>query len=344
MTAEFARAFRLKATLAFAAVYLVWGSTYLAIRFAIETLPAFTMAGVRFLVAGSLMLLWAVLRGSWRRPTIQEWRSTALLGFLLLFCANGGVVWAEYQVPSGLAALLVAAEPLFVVLLLCAWPGERRPGWRTFAALAVGFAGTALLTASGGELGGGLHLPSVLVILFACGAWAFGSLYSRDAALPASPVVSAGLQMLHGGVFLLVFGLALGEGRNLDPSAWSGRSLAGLAYLIVFGSIVAFSSYAWLVRNVRATVVSTYAYVNPVVAIFLGWLLAGEPLNPTTFLAAALILGAVFVISTDRSTAAGSAAVTERQEMLMEAAEAAAEGDEEPCCPESPAEPRRRCA
>jgi len=336
--------FRLKAILAFLAVYLVWGSTYLAIRFALETLPAFTMAGVRFLVAGGLMLLWALARKA-PMPTRSQWGTTALLGFLLLFCGNGAVVWAEYQIPSGLAALLVATEPLFVALLLAAWPGDARPRFRTFVALAVGFLGTALLATSGSEMGGALHLPSVLVILGACISWAFGSLYSRRAPLPASPVVSAGLQMLHGGIYLFAFGLLMGEGSTVNPSAWSQRSLLALAYLTVFGSIVAFSSFAWLVRNVRPTLVATYAYVNPIVAIFLGWLLASEPVGPSTFVAAGLILAAVVFVGMDRPKSKGE----EGEQVALEGQDPVAEQEaqariEAPSLDPSPKTSTQRCA
>jgi drug/metabolite transporter (DMT)-like permease len=291
--------FRLQATLAFAAVYLVWGSTYLAIRVALETLPAFTMAGFRFLAAGSVMLLWAVIRrSSW--PRWQELRSTLLLGFLFLFCGNGAVVWAEYQVPSGLAALLVGTEPLFVGLLLLFWPREDRPGKVTLFAFVLGFVGTALLATGGGEIGGALHLPSVLLILLACLSWAVASLYSRRAPLPSSPILSAALQMLSGGFYLFVFGRLLGEPLAIPWQDGSQRSFMAWGYLAVFGSIVAFGAFTWLVRNVRPTMVATYAYVNPIVAVILGWLLAGEPFGGRSLVAAIFILGAVLLAATDR--------------------------------------------
>ena len=293
--------FRLKAALAFAAVYIIWGSTYLAIRFAIETLPAFTMGGVRFMLAGGVLLAWAALRGA-PRPTLRQVRSAAIIGGLLLLCGNGAVMWAEQRVPSGLAALLIGTEPLFVGLILWAWPGGSRPGARTALALLIGFAGTTILAlGSDDPLGGSLHLPSVLALLFACTTWATGSVYAKEADLPSSPTASSGLQMLLGGALLLGFGILRGEPGHIDPGAFSTKSLLAVAYLIVFGSLIGFSAYGWLIRHVKPTLVATYAYVNPVVAILLGSLLAGEPFGLTTVVASALILLAVLLVSTDRS-------------------------------------------
>ncbi len=290
----------LTALLAFAAVYVIWGSTYLAIRIAIETLPALTMAGVRFVVAGGLLLGWVRLRNGGPWPTIQQWRSAALLGLLLLVGGNGSVVLAEFRVPSGLTALIIGTEPLFVVVLLAFWPGGERPRRRTVLALLVGFAGAALLAAPGADAIGSLHLPSVLLLLLACTTWATGSLYARQANLPSSPLLGAAMQMLTGGSVLLVLGAALGEWKNIRVETFSRNSLLALAYLIFFGAIVAFTAYNWLVRNIRPTLVATYAYVNPVIAVFLGWLLLREPLSWRTFVAATLILGAVFLVGTDR--------------------------------------------
>ena len=306
--------FRVKATLAFAAVYIIWGSTYLAIRFAIETLPTFTMSGVRFVLAGVILLGWAGLRGA-AMPTRAQWRSAALLGCLLLLCGNGAVTWAEHRVPSGLAALLVGTEPLFVGLVLWAWPGGARPRGRTTLALLIGFAGTAILALGAGDpVQGSLHLPSVLAILFACTTWAVGSVFGKDADLPSSPAVNSGAQMLLGGVFLLGFGILLGEPAKVDLAAFSGKSLMALAYLIVFGSLIAFSAYGWLIRNIKPTLVATYAYVNPLVAMFLGTLLADEPFGISTLVATGLILLAVLLVSTDR----GRRASQRREEREIE--------------------------
>lgn len=296
-----AASFRIKAILAFAAVYIIWGSTYLAIRFAIETLPTFTMGGVRFVMAAAILLGWAAFRGS-SRPSKAQWRSTAIMGFLLLLCGNGAVSWAEHRVPSGLAALLVGTEPLIVGLVLWAWPGGSAPRKRTTFALLIGFAGTAILTLGAGDpVQGALHLPSVLAILFACTTWAIGSVYGRHADLPATPQVNAGLQMLWGGIFLLAFGALMGEPARVDATTFSTKSLLALGYLIVFGSLIAFSAYGWLIRNIKPTLVATYAYVNPLVAMFLGSLLADEPFGISTLVASCLILLAVVLVSTDRA-------------------------------------------
>ncbi|MCH9649487.1 MAG: drug/metabolite exporter YedA [Deltaproteobacteria bacterium] len=292
----------LTALLAFAAVYVIWGSTYLAIRIAIETLPALTMAGVRFLTAGSLLLAWVRWRDGGPWPALRQWRSAALLGLLLLVGGNGSVVLAEYHVPSGIAALIVGTEPLFIVLLLMFWRGGERPSRRTVVALLIGFAGAAILAAPGKDALGTLHLPSVLLLFFACLTWAAGSLYARNADLPSSPLMGAAMQMLTGGSVLLVLGGSIGEWKDLQPSTFSLNSILALAYLIFFGAIVAYTAYNWLVRNVRPTLVATYAYVNPVVAVFLGWLIVSEPLSTRTFIAAALILGAVFIVGSERQS------------------------------------------
>jgi drug/metabolite transporter (DMT)-like permease len=301
MTVEQQQArFRLTLILAFAAVYILWGSTYVAIRFAIETLPSLTMAGVRFVVAGTILYGFGRLRGA-PPARFEQWRSAAILGILFFLCGNGSVVLAEHRVASGLAALLVGTEPLWVAVLFWLWPGGEAPGNKTILGLGIGFAGTVLLAAPAELAGtGGLHLPSVALVLFACVTWAIASLFARTADLPTSPLVSAGAQMLMGGIALLLAGLAAGEGSRMDLTAASARSWGALVYLIVFGSIVAFTAFGWLVRNVRPTMVATYAYVNPVVAVFLGWLLAGEPVTGRTLLAAILILGAVVLVSRDR--------------------------------------------
>lgn len=285
----------MRVILAFAAVYLIWGSTYLAIRFAIETLPPFLMAGARFLVAGTILYLWARRRHP--APSRTNWRAAALIGALLLLIGNGGVVWAEQRIPSGLAALLVAVEPLWVVLLV--WARGTPPGGRVLAGLAVGFAGLFLLISPGEVLGGdAVDMLGATVVVFAALSWAAGSVYAQRAPLPDSPLLSTGMQMLAGGSLLLLAGTATGEWNRLDLAGATLRSWLALGYLIVFGALVAFSAYSWLVRNVEPSKVATYAYVNPVVAVLLGWLLAAEPLSVRTGVAAAVIVGAVAFITT----------------------------------------------
>jgi drug/metabolite transporter (DMT)-like permease len=279
---------------AFAAIYVIWGSTYLGIRFAIETLPPLIMAGTRFLIAGALVYGWMRVRGT-PRPTGTNWRAAALVGGLLL-ASNGAVTWAEQWVPSGLAALLIATVPLWMVLL--AWlRGGARPTAGVAAGLALGLAGIVLLVGPG-ELLGGSHLDPVGAgaILLGSVSWAAGSLYARKAPMPASPLLGTGMEMLAGGTVLLLVGLATGEGAQLHLEALSLRSALALGYLIVFGSIVAFSAYVWLLRVVSPARASTYAYVNPGVAVFLGWALASEPITPLTLVAAAVIVTAVALI------------------------------------------------
>lgn len=285
---------------AFAAVYLIWGSTYLAILFAIETLPPFLMAATRFLVAGALLYGWMRWRGA-ERPDARQWRAAVVVGGLLLFGGNGLVVWAEQWVPSGVAALLVATVPFWMVMLEWARPGGARPGAGVLLGLLLGFGGIALLIGPGEWAGGGVHLPGALALLLASFSWATGSIYSRGAPLPASPLLATSMQMLAGGGLLLAAGTLLGEWGRVELGAVSVRSAAALLYLIVFGSLVGFSAYVWLLRVSTPARVSTYAYVNPVVAVLLGWALAGEALTARVVVAVAVIVGAVAVITTRRA-------------------------------------------
>jgi len=286
-----------KVLTAFAAVYLVWGSTYLAIRFAIETLPPFTMAAVRFFVAGGLLYVWARRRGA-PAPPRRQWRAAVLVGGLLLMGGNGAVVWAEQWVPSGLVALLVATVPLWMVLTHWLWGGGSRPGAALWLGLLWGLAGVALLVGSR-EVGAGSRedLLGGLVVLAGSVSWAVGSVIQRKVDLPAQPRMSTALQMVAGGAWFSVAAVMAGELVRLDPSGVSLRSVAALLYLIVFGALVGFSAYTWLLRVTTPARVATYAYVNPVVALLLGWALAGEPLTPRTLLAAFVILTAVMIIN-----------------------------------------------
>ena len=278
-------------------IYVVWGSTYLAIRWAIETIPPFTMAGARYLVAGGVLFAWVKLRGA-PRVTFRDLGPAFLTGGLMLLCGNGGVVWAEQRIASGLAALLIAVEPLFIVLLQATLPQERRrPSARALVGVAFGVAGVILLVGPmrlGGER---VDLAGAGAVLFAAFAWALGSLLSRYLAPPASPLQATALQMLAGGALLGCASGAAGEWVRFSPALVSGRSLAAVAYLVVFGSLLAFTAYVWLLRVASPALVSTYAFVNPVVAVFLGWLLAREEVGPRTLIAAAVIVGAVVLIT-----------------------------------------------
>ena len=280
---------------AFAAVYLVWGSTYLGIRFAVETLPPFTMAGVRFVVAGGALWAWSRARGA-APLTRPQWTTAAVAGGLMLLGGNGGVSWAEQVIPSGVAALIVAATPMWMVLLDWARPGGVRPSGAVWLGLAVGVAGIAVLV--GPERLGGEPVDAVgaAAIAFASFCWALGSIYQRGAPSSSSTLLNVGGQMLAGGAMLLVFGQLVGE--SVDVAAVSARSLWALGYLIVFGALVGYSAYVWLLDVTTPARASTYAYVNPVVAVVLGWALAGEPLGPRVLAASVLVVAAVALITT----------------------------------------------
>lgn len=289
---------------AFAIVYVVWGSTYLAIRFAIETLPPFLMASARFLIAGTLLYAWARARGA-ARPTRAQWRGAAIVGGLLFVGGNGAVVVAEQWVPSGLVALLVAAVPVWMVILDWGWGTRTRPTLQTGLGLVAGFVGVGVLAGSPGVGAGDWHelMGAVLAVLGSV-AWAAGSIYARHAPMPERPRLGVGMQMLAGGSFLLVLGITTGELGQVEVDAISLKSVLALLYLIAFGALVAYSAYIWLLRASTPARVGTYAYVNPVVALFLGWALADEPVTPRSLVAAAIIIGAVILITTSRAQAA----------------------------------------
>jgi drug/metabolite transporter (DMT)-like permease len=303
------RASVLHVAVALGAVYLIWGSTYLAIRFAIETIPPFLMAGARYLTAGALLYGWSRLRGA-PRPSLVHWRSAGIIGALLLLLGNGGVVWSEQRVSSGLVALLVSTEPLWIVLLVWFRDRGQRPGGRVIAGLLLGCAGLVLLVRPGSS-SGGLDPLGVVAVLIASLSWAWGSVYSQRAKLPSSPLLSTAMQMLAGGALLLLAATLTGEPAHFALAQVSTRSLLSLAYLVVFGAIIAFTAYVWLLRAAPPVLVSTYAYVNPVVAVLLGWALAGEPLARGTLIAAAVILTGVALISSAQGKK-GEPAETER--------------------------------
>ncbi len=286
------------------AVYIAWGSTYLAIRFAVESMPPFLMAATRFLIAGGILFIWRRAAGD-PLPTIRQWRSAAIVGLLMLLGGNGAVVWAEKRVVSGVAALLVGAAPLWMVLIDAIRPGAKRPGWQTWLGVLWGFAGIALLVGPSefAGNGGGFYLPGVGALLLASFLWSAGSLYSRTAALPDSPLLGTSMEMLAGGTGLLAFGSLTGDWSRLHLSAIRLPSILGLIYLIIFGSLVGFAAYTWLLRAAPTPLVSTYAYVNPLVAIFIGNLLAGEPLTPRILLAAMVIISSVLLINLTKAAA-----------------------------------------
>jgi len=292
---------KLRIGVALAGLYFIWGSTYLAIRIAIDTLPPFLMAGVRFLLAGAILYAWGRVRGG-EGPTRGSWRTAGISGLLMLACGNGSVVWAEQFVPSGMVSLLVATVPLWIVLLDWGWGKGGAPGAGVAFGILWGFLGVALLV-TGSEIGraGPREFLGGLLVLGGTGAWAAGSLVARDGVRPRSASLGNGMQMFAGGVFLVIGGVLRGEITGLDPASVTPASVLAVLYLVVFGSLLGFSSYIWLLQNTTPAVASTYAYVNPVVALFLGWILADEPLSGRTLFAAAVILSAVMVITTRRS-------------------------------------------
>jgi drug/metabolite transporter (DMT)-like permease len=278
-------------------VYVVWGSTYLAIRVADRTIPPFLMAGVRFLVAGGLLFAWSAGRRGQvpDRLGARQWVAATVIGALLLGGGNGGVVWAEQRVPSGITALLIATVPLWMAVL-SALLDRRWIAGRVVGGVVVGFAGTALLVHAAGSRAGRVSGVGVAVALVGAIAWALGSVLSQRLALPRRPLVATAMEMLCGGAVLVLMGLVAGELHGFHPGRVSFESFAGFLYLIVFGSWVGFTAYVWLLKNTTTSLVSTYAYVNPVIAVLLGWALLNERITGLTLLAAVLIVGAVALI------------------------------------------------
>jgi drug/metabolite transporter (DMT)-like permease len=277
-------------------VYVVWGSTYLGIALAIETMPPLLMSAARFLLAGAL--LYALASRGAERPTARQWLWAAATGVPLLALGNGGVTWAQQTVPSGIASLLVATVPLWIVLLdRLVW--GRRLGWRATAGIAVGFVGVAMLVRPGGA--GEIDAVGAVLLVLASASWATGTLLSRSAALPPRPLQAAGMQMLAGGAALVAGGLVAGEAGEVRLAETSLESVLAFFYLIGFGSILAFTAYQWLLRNTRTSLVATYAYVNPVVAVMLGWVWLDESITGRTLLAGAIILAAVALIVSART-------------------------------------------
>jgi drug/metabolite transporter (DMT)-like permease len=291
----------------FVTIYLVWGSTYLGIRVAVETLPPFLMAGSRFLVAGLLIAGWVALTRGFK-TTRRQWFDNFVIGALLLLGGNGMVAWSEQKIPSGIATLVVSLGPLFIVLLdwaVLAFGRDptrgTKPNLATFLGVGLGIGGLAVLV--GPQLGQGMgHLDPWRVggLVVACFSWSAGSLYTRYARNPAEPFTGSAMQMLSGSVWLLVVSLIMGEPQHFHFAALSLRSLGAWAYLIVAGSLVGYTTFVWLMKHSTPARVSTYAYVNPIVAVFLGWLVAGEPVSPRLFAAAGIIIAGVAIITASK--------------------------------------------
>jgi drug/metabolite transporter (DMT)-like permease len=288
----------------FITIYIIWGSTYLGIKVAVETLPPFLMAATRFLVAGALVTGWiAATKGF--KATRRQWFDNAIIGALLLLGGNGMVSWSEQRIPSGIATLIVSLGPLFIVLLDWAvkvFSSDKsqgtKPTWATFVGLGLGIGGLGLLV--GPNLNAGTsHLDgwSVAGLVFACFSWSAGSIYTRYARTPAEPFTASAMQMLCGSGWLFIVSLLMGEPSHFTMAAISNRSLFAWSYLVVAGSLVGFTTFVWLMKHSTPARVSTYAYVNPIVAVFLGWLIAREPVGPRMFAAAAIIIAGVAIIT-----------------------------------------------
>ena len=288
---------------AFAAIYLVWGSTFLAIRYAVETIPPFAMMAGRCLLGGVILLAFGLVRErdvTW--PTRREWGGAVVIGVLLFVGCHGVLAYAEETVPSGIAALCLATIPLFVPLLAWTLPDGRPPSRRRVGAFVVGFAGVALLVVSQGT-SGGLHPADAFLLVGSALSWAAGTVATRVVPVPRSPVVGASMPLLAGGVILTAVAAGSGELSSLHLGDVSGRSIGGLAYLVVFGTVLTFSAYVWLLRVVAPARVATYAFVNPAVAVVLGWAVAGESLTAGAVAASAVIVAAVAVAVSERERA-----------------------------------------
>lgn len=282
---------------AFAALYIIWGSTYLGITVAVQTIPPFLMAGTRFLVAGG-GLYWVMRRLGVAAPTRVEWKTGIIVGGLLIFGGNGGVSWVQGRVPSGLSALIIASVPLWIMVLDWLRPGGTRPRGMVMVGLAVGAAGVLLIVLGRNTLGQRAVDPvGAAILLAAAVSWAAGSVYSRFAPKPASALMTVAMQMLAGGAFQFLAGIADGEIPRFDPANISAASAWAFVYLTLLGSLVGYTAYVWLLQVSTPAKVSTYAYVNPLVAVILGHWLLGEILPPSVAIAGALILLSVILIS-----------------------------------------------
>jgi len=304
---------------AFAAIYLIWGSSYIGIRFAVETIPPFLMSATRFIGAG--LLLVAIARaGGAPMPTRMQWRSSAVAALLMFGLNNGAIVWSQaHGLPSSATALLLATMPFWVVVIT--WVQTRRsPGFTVLAGVVIGFAGMALLVNPGAT---SATVDPLLAGVIVVGAlfWAIGSLYSRGADMPPNPQMATGTQLLLGGVMLMFASVISGEFGSTNWAGISAGSVAAMIYLGLFNSFIGFSAFVWLMRVVPAAQVATYAYVNPVVALLLGWLLAGETLDARSLLAAAIILGSVAVITRARARSSDRAAAPPTLDPIRTAAE-----------------------
>jgi drug/metabolite transporter (DMT)-like permease len=297
-----------KTLLAFAIIYFVWGSTFLAIRVGVREVPPFLLAAMRFLVAGGILYGWMIARGE-RSPSGREWASASILAVLIFVLDYGLLFWAEQRVPSGLAAVMMATIPAFMALSEIIFLGTQKLTLRLGTALGIGVGGVAVLMSRSLDLGGApVDSVGAVALIVAAMSWSLSSTLTRKLQLPSSKAMSSGVQMLAGGVFLALTAAALGEFRNFHPRAVSREAWLSLAYLIVAGSIVAFTAYVWLIHHESPTKVGTYAYVNPVVAVLVGYFLGGEELGVRTIVGSVFVLVSVVVITTTRAKKAAARA------------------------------------
>jgi len=290
-----------KVLIALLALYIVWGSTYLGIKFAIETIPPFLQAGIRFLISGIILMVWQRAAGA-AMPTRKQWISTAIIGNLLLLGGNGMLGWAEQTIPSGVAAIIIGSMPMFLVIAEALRPHGVKPNLRAIIGLLIGFAGIIILVGPS-NISGSDHPLNPLglgALLIACITWSSGSVYAKTADLPKSTLVTTGAQMLTGSIGLFMVAFITREFHGFNVMEVSTKSMLGLTYLILVGSLVGFVSYGWLLQNAPISLVATYAYVNPVVAVVLGSWLAAEKLGPNIWLATAVIIGSVIFINSNR--------------------------------------------
>jgi drug/metabolite transporter (DMT)-like permease len=303
-----------KIWIALIALYIVWGSTYLGIKVAIETIPPFFHAGIRFLISGVILVIWQRSVGQ-AMPTRKQWISVAIIGNLLLLGGNGLVSWAEQFIPSGIAALIIGTVPIFLVIAEALRPGGVKPNWQAILGIIIGFAGIYVLVGPTKETSGmALNTFGVIALLTACLLWTLGSIYSKSADIPKSILMSTGAQMLMGSIGLFIVSGLTGELSGWDITAVSSRSIYGVLYLIFIGSLIGFVSYGWLLQNAPISLVATYAYVNPIVAVLLGFWFGNEPLEPRIWLATAIIIGSVIFINSRNK----SQVRKEAKEMVME--------------------------
>lgn len=278
---------------AYASTWLIWGSTYIAIRWAVATVPPFLMVALRSLAAGAILLAWARLRGD-RAPSRGQWMAAVLAGALYFLIGHGGLFWAEQRVASGPAALMIATEHFWVVLIAWMLPGGRAPSRRAALGIGIGLVGVGMLTLGGGE--GGIDPVGAIVLLIAAAGWAAGSIWFHGPRRPSSPLYGAGMPLAMGGILLMIASAASGETARVRAEDFTPIAIASLLYLIIFGSVIAFTAFTWLVETEGPSRAGSYAYVNPFVAVILGWALAGEQLTPRMLAAGAAIVLAVVLI------------------------------------------------